>query len=365
MSSAVCWALAAYLAMAAVLYGLIARHESWGGPPVWPVAVGTAALTAVCAVGFAAGAFFPGRFTAPLAGVGAFLVSLVAFRNAVGSTGGATLLSPSASVPISDAGTFYHALPDLPIAQVMFLAGVAAAAVGVLGLPAAAGGRRLRRVAAAVTVTGLVAAGTAVGLTSTARLAAHGVVIPALHDAAGDRPIRYTPVCDRAPIPICVHPAFRGYLLQVATALDPVLREVAGLPGAPVSAVQVAASNLGDPAAIFGSPPAYHFTMLDAPRSPGAQGDFFAGSLRISVVLVLVTGSPGPGGLSGTQAQQAVEAALLRAVGVRDRRTHSADKAVSAAARRFAALPAAARHAWLMANLAALRAGHVTVSQLP
>jgi hypothetical protein len=351
--------------MAAVLYGLIARHESWGGPPVWPVAVGTAALTAVCAVGFTAGAFFPGRFTAPLAGVGAFLVSLVAFRNAVGSTGGATLLSPSASVPISDAGTFYHALPDLPIAQVMFLAGVAAAAVGVLGLPAAAGGRRLRRVAAAVTVTGLVAAGTAVGLTSTARLAAHGVVILALHDAASDRPIRYPPVCGGSAIPVCVHPAFRGCLLQVATALDPVLREVAGLPGAPVSAVQVAASNLGDPAAIFGSPPAYHFTMLDAPRSPGAQGDFFAGSLRISVVLVLVTGSPGPGGLSGTQAQQAVEAVLLRAVGVRDRRTHSADRAVSAAARRFAALPAAARHAWLMANLAALRAGHVTVSQLP
>ena len=39
--------------------------------------------------------------------------------------------------------------------------------------------------------------------------------------------------------------------------------------------------------------------------------------------------------------------------------------AVSAAARRFAALPASARHAWLAAHLAALRAGSITLAQLP
>ena len=38
---------------------------------------------------------------------------------------------------------------------------------------------------------------------------------------------------------------------------------------------------------------------------------------------------------------------------------------VYAAARRFAALPAAARHAWLAAHLAALRAGQLTLAQLP
>jgi len=38
---------------------------------------------------------------------------------------------------------------------------------------------------------------------------------------------------------------------------------------------------------------------------------------------------------------------------------------ISAAARRFAALPASARHAWLAAHLAALRAGHITLAQLP
>ena len=35
------------------------------------------------------------------------------------------------------------------------------------------------------------------------------------------------------------------------------------------------------------------------------------------------------------------------------------------AAQRFAALPAAARHAWLVEHLAALRAGQITLAQLP
>ena len=36
-----------------------------------------------------------------------------------------------------------------------------------------------------------------------------------------------------------------------------------------------------------------------------------------------------------------------------------------AAAQRFAALPAAARHAWLAAHLTALRAGRITLRELP
>jgi len=38
---------------------------------------------------------------------------------------------------------------------------------------------------------------------------------------------------------------------------------------------------------------------------------------------------------------------------------------VYAAARRLAALPPAARHAWLAAHLAALRAGQLTLARLP
>ena len=40
-------------------------------------------------------------------------------------------------------------------------------------------------------------------------------------------------------------------------------------------------------------------------------------------------------------------------------------RAIAAAVTRFAALSAATRHAWLAAHLAALRAGHITLAQLP
>ena len=39
--------------------------------------------------------------------------------------------------------------------------------------------------------------------------------------------------------------------------------------------------------------------------------------------------------------------------------------AMTAAASRFAALSPATRHAWLVTHLAALRAGHITLAQLP
>ena len=38
---------------------------------------------------------------------------------------------------------------------------------------------------------------------------------------------------------------------------------------------------------------------------------------------------------------------------------------MTAAVTRFAALSPAARHAWLATHLAALRAGHITLAQLP
>ena len=152
----------------------------------------------------------------------------------------------------ADSGIFYHWLPDLPIARIMFLAGIAVAALGLTGLPARAGGRWLRGAAAVLALAGVASAGTGVGLAGTARLCAHGMVIPALHDAANDTPIAYTPVCGRAAgIPVCVAPAYRRWLPDVNAALAPVLAEVAGLPGAPVRVTQVAAPTL----AVHGGPP--------------------------------------------------------------------------------------------------------------
>jgi hypothetical protein len=74
---------------------------------------------------------------------------------------------------------------------------------------------------------------------------------------------------------------------------------------------------------------------------------------------------PGPVPILLGPAQQAVEDALLTAVASQPLNPAVTSAGVSAGAQRFAALPASARHAWLVAHLTALRAGKITLAQIP
>jgi hypothetical protein len=362
-------------------------------------------VTAFSAAGFAVGAFFPSRFAAPVAAFGAFLAVIVSSQSGFGDTSGWPLILPSNAngnyQPVS--GIFYPYLPDLPIARMMFLAGIALAALGLLGLPARAGGAWLRRAAAVVTLAGVAAAGTASGLVRTARLMPHGMVIPALHDAASDRPIAYTQVCAQAAgVPVCLNPAYRRYLPEVAADLRPVLAEVAGLPGAPARVAQVAGQYTrgqfeelaGVAVTISGRPPVLH-VPLDALNTLPSATPGSAGQFNQELPLLSVHAFVGAGNGAGTAAQQAVQAALLQHAGLpfaaqlqaltisglpqwgqeylqgllggsaSGSPAQSPAGPVYAAARRLAALPAAARHAWFAAHLAALRSGQLTLGQLP
>jgi hypothetical protein len=407
-AAATIWAEALYLVGVAVLYGVTAHQGAWGGPLWWPVTVGAAIVAASCALGFAAGARLPGRFTAPLAALAMFLAL----------AGGAFAIQENATYaqiwplnvqgpfPSDSYGIFYPYLPDLAVAQVMFLAGLVAAALGALGLPAPAGGRWLRGTAAAVTVAGLAAAGTAVGLAGTARVEAHGIVIPALHDAASDRPTPYTPVCSRGAVPVCLQPAYRGYLPDVTAAVAPLLGQLAGLPGAPARVIQVAVTtvqsargngiNFGGPV-ISGRPPVLYLPLsgLTLPGEGNTPAALFTAYLRGQYGPVIVNelvGVPAGSGVGaavignfvpgpGHAAQFAIAGALERVLnlvppssavgklppGAVAQPAGSGGPAGQelAASKRFAALPEAARHAWLLTHLAALRAGRITPSEIP
>jgi hypothetical protein len=290
--------------------------------------------------------------------------------------------------------------------------------LAVLALPRGSGGRWVRPAAAAVSAAGLLAAGTAVALAGTGSLDAHGMIaIPALHDAANDRPIRFSPVCSKTPIPVCLHPAYARYLPAVATALAPVLSEMAALPGAPARISQAAATyqqgsgnavgvGLRGPF-ISGRPPVYHLLLPDQLLGPAMTTRQLANEVRSSAgpdIVASVIGD-GPG---ASQAQHAVVAAVMIAAGLplqglpagtplaassrpapsRDARCERPAKCASpalrtagapdqpapevalgspayAAALRFAALPASTQRTWLVHHLAALRAGRITLAELP
>jgi len=323
-AAAAIWAVGAYLVFVGVMFAAYAHQGLQGSPPWWWVAVGAVAVTAFTTAGFAVGAFFPSRFAAPVAAFGAFLAVIVSSQNGFGESFGWPLILPNNAngnyQPVS--GIFYPYLPDLPIDRMMFLAGIAVAVLGVLGLPARAGSARLRRAAAVVTLAGLAAAGTASGLVRTARLTPQGLAIPALHDAANDRPIGYIPVCGHAAgVPVCLNPAYRSYLPAVAADLRPVLAEVAGLPGAPARVVQVAGQYTRGmfeddsrvSVTLSGTPPVLRLP-LDAFNTLPSAG--LAGQFDQELPLLTVHEFVGAGNGTGTAAQQAVQAALLQHAGL-------------------------------------------------
>jgi hypothetical protein len=385
-----CWAMVGYVGCVAALYGVTAQQAAWGGPLWWPAAVAAAGLPALSALGFAAGALVPSRFTAPGAAIGAFFALALSTVVIHGSQSywqiSPLVTGPWDVGPDAGAATFYPYLPDLSIAQVMFLTGLTIAALGAVALPNGPGGRWLRAAAATVTAAGLLAAGTAVALAGTGRLDAHGMIaIPALHDAASDRPLRYTPVCSHTAIPVCLNPAYASYLPAGSAALAPVLNQIAGLPGAPARISQAAAtyqqgtgnsvrvSLAGLP--ISGTPPVFRLLLPDQLPGPPLTTKELAAELRSTAGPAIVASVIGDGP-SASPAQHAVAAALTMTAGLplssppAPGMSPSAARVplpvpVRSAAQRFAALPASARRAWLAKHLAALRAGRITLAQLP
>ena len=364
LAATAAWSLALYAAAWAVLFALTAREATWGGPVWWPVAVGAVGVLAFTALGFAAGVVAPSRFTAPVLAIGLMLLLQVS----LGVPGRYGWVSPARDSLSAGASVFFGVDPGLAILQIIFLCGVTAAAVGAIAPRARAAGPWARGAAAALTAAGIVAMGTGVALAGTVReQAPQGALVPALHDAAGDHPIRYTPVCDtHSPVPVCVHPAYRSLLSVIAADLAPVTSQFAGLPGMPRTAELVAPEDAGgsQAATITGRPPVLHVGKFINAGGPMTAGEL-ATSLRYEATAA-VTGLPP--GLSlrtvtpSQSAQLAVAYGLQLAAGAPLPPHVPAD--VAAAAHRFAARPGPVRRAWLAAHLPAVRAGHLTLAGL-
>jgi len=412
------WMVLAYLAGVAVIYLRTALQATWGGPPLWPVAVGVVGVAASCAVGFTCGTLFPGRFTAPVVAVTVFVAWFIGVaaansvnnftdvRNAKGTA--ALFVSTDGGRPQVDAGVYYRVPPDVSIAQVMFMGGVLLVMVGLLALlPAArvpgvrglsfARRRWLTVVAAAGVACGVAASVTAFALAGTARFsAAAGWEIPALHDAADDQPVPYTLDCTGGTFTVCIHPAFEPYLGAMDAALQPAAAEIAGLPGAPVRADMITGAALP---AVAGTTSVYDYSTeyedyggasFWATPAMARTADWEQG-MQQGFITWFVSGPAEQDSASPTPAQEAVAIALLAKIGApvpqypqfsqpgtqsgtssmssgpggsATQSTASAAQ-ITAAARGLESLSPAARRAWLTANITALRSGAVTLTQLP
>jgi hypothetical protein len=370
-------AAAFYACLGLAVFAVTSPEATWGHLIAWPALSALTAAIACSALGFAAGRLAPGRVTTPLAAIGVFAAMAAGIASAV-QHGGPGMLSPMYPSITLNASVFYPIRPDLTYLQAGCYLGVTAAALGLAALGDRAAGRAARRAGAAVTAAGLALAAAAAGLLSAAHLGAHDLVVPLLHNTATGRPVPYTPVCTRSrPLPVCLHPAYAAAneLAFFTATVTTIAAPLAGTPGLPVRAAQSTSGDEGSPdAVVTGSPP-----VLQLPddtvqgSSIGPAG--FTAELRTRIALALVI-PPGtdPGGTSchcaaarlTTPAQQATALYLLDQAGY----APSPDlipgtPALAAAARGLAALAPPARHAWLTAHIAALRAGALPLTELP
>ncbi|HET7012491.1 MAG TPA: hypothetical protein VFI65_01180 [Streptosporangiaceae bacterium] len=380
-----CWALVGCAICVGGAYGATAAQTSFGGPLWWPAVVGAGSVCVFAAIGLAAATLLPGRFTAPAVAAGTFFVFALSTELITGSQS-AWQVSPLVSSPWDigpNAGiaTFYPFLPDLAIAQLMFMTGLTLAILAALATAPGSGPSLRRAIAAGLAGAGLLIAGTAVTLTGTGRLGPAGlIVIPDLHDVALDRPLPFSPVCSHDAIPVCLNPAYAGYLPKVSAALRPLLTELAGLPGAPVQLSQAAVryqQGPGNEVMISMAlpqtghrPHVYRFLIPDL-NDPGLSTGQIASQVLAETGPDLAAGLAGAG-FQADPAQQAVALALLLAARVPAPPGGRGMPPVLtpgspgyAAATKFAALPPATRRTWLIDHLIALRAGHLTLADLP
>jgi hypothetical protein len=370
-------AVAFYACLGTALFAITSAQATWGHPIVWPVLSGFTALIACSALGFAAGRLAPSRVTTPLTAIGVLAVMAAGPATAVRHWG-LGVLSPMYPSISLNASVFYAVRPDLTYLQVGCYLGLTAAAFGLIVLRGHAGSRAVYRAGAGLAAAGLMTVAATFGLLSTSRHDSHGLVVPLLHDAASDRMIPYTPVCTQSsPLPVCLHPAYAraNELAFFDTMVNTIAAPLAGVPGLPTRAAQ---SPNGDPgsvvAQVTGSPP-----VLGLPDDI-VQGDSigpaeFTATLRTRIALALVTREGTNPAVRScrcaaataiTPAQQAAALYLLnQARYPAGPGLMSSDPAITAAARGLAALTAAARHTWFTGHIAALRAGTLTLEEMP
>jgi hypothetical protein len=366
------WAAAAGLGLLAyALVGLYfggeaVREATWGEPELTPILVGTATVVALAAIGYAAGSFFPSRYTAPLVAIALFVAILIPTTltpvevnsPAIPEEGSSPApTSPSASpMPVPSNSSLQHLSPwwllnnygdasvlsvheelqpDLVVPMVAWLGGLGVGALAAVAL-------RRRRTASA---WGTLLAATVLALFgATTLLRAEPKTVAA---AAVE------PVCTQNVIEVCLHPAYEASLDETAAIVGALMKPLAGIPGAPVRAVGQNPHRPFDPLP-EGTVPLFLDTGFDKMTY-----------LASGIAFDLVRYWPHEG--EDNAAQDAIAMWLVEQAGFEDEALPflGVPVEIEAAVDRFAALDPAAQRAWLEANFAALRAGELTLEDLP
>lgn len=358
-SATALWGILAYALIGAVILLITYLRATWGSPAVLVILVGGLTFPACAALGHALGYYAPSRFTAPLVAIGLFagqfLAAIPRFP--------LTFLSPAVMLEYE---VWFGVKPDgIQLPQVLFLIGLVGVGLGSLAISRRRGVLRWG---------GLLGGGAFVMLGA--------VIVPPNPAASPDvKPpqyemVAYEPVCEDGIVPVCVHPAYEPALGEITTNANQIMEPLADLPALPERIEQLPSDGF------------YFWGKLPAqPPDKGTLGlelYSYAGSEDVGTMYAIAAGlvsdtkqtmpavKDQPLFERGSAAQNAIQVWLLRREGLDPTCGNLGssgvikyDTASCKAAERFAVLTPAEQRTWLEENYADLRAGKLTLKDLP
>ena len=350
-------ALACYGIVAAVVLGYAARHATWGGPDWWLVLFGGAMSALYALGGWLMGTFAPGRLTPVVAGALTFLYTVVSYASGMAASGN-DAFQPWRYIEGRWAlgnRLFYEASPyqgsPHPGGGVLIALGVGALLIG---------GYLWARQAIRPAVIGAVAG--ALLIVPGWALATSTDALPReAPELLADPPM----ACAGEVVEVCLHQAYEAQLDDGVAFAEAFYAPVAGLPGVPEVVTQqllpdppegTVALNASwtDTAVETVMVMPMGEALLSDPTDPAFEG------LNASQHAILTWLAEQAGGQWFIG--RAAEVSYLQS-GQEQFAQYRAD--VDAAVDRFEALSPEDQRAWLDANWDALRAGDLTLEDLP
>ena len=359
------WGLGVFLGCAGVVMLWTATRATWGGPDLRLIAVASGAIVVCALIGALAGRLSANRVLPALMALGG--VTFIVAPMGLGYQS-IEMLSPLAVIYELTKVWFYKVDDALVGAHLRWLAALGATlAVAVVFWPVRDWLPR-----------GLIAVGATLTVITATPLV--GWQAPQFTPGA-QALLTYAPTCVTTTVTVCVHPAYESLLDEAAPLVEEFVQPIAGLEGVPTrfeQRVGLVASESGygerfpldDGASLFFQIPhtlATELVVWPQPGLPVGSGDaqYVVADWLVQRVSV---GHPGSAPLGMFDLTPAVNRMYIC-----DENGCTPDATLyqtqrqefDAAMARFAALDPVARRAWLEANWTELRAGRLSVEDLP
>lgn len=338
----VAWVLFAYIIVAVYMFARTTPHATWGGPAMWPVAIAEVALFAFAAWGYLAGHLLASRFTAPIVAVAAFSGQMFVASSMSITSDGTQHSSWLSLLAVSNVNQ--RSAPW----QTVLYAGLTLTAIAALWLA------QRRDPLRAILLAGAIVPVVGSIVMIWAGVPRWDATDGRYHDGLGnpitvERQAQPAPVCRGDRVVVCAHPQFAPWLDAAVADADALAAPLRGLPGMPA---QIECRDTG--------------FRQGRQTSTGIVVDSCANRLVAADATL-----DGDGQLRN-DAQLAIRMWLLSRVGAftmcdSSDTSHLEPSSMAICARvdRFQRLTDPEQRAWLETHIADLRAGDLTLTDLP